>query len=75
MPRLAVCLFAAVLGAAPCADAAGAQDPMKPTAPQSMMPPGEKARLAACQEKAARQNVKMDERAKFLMDCMKEMAK
>lgn len=48
---------------------------MKPTAPQKMMPPDEKARLEACQQKAAAQNIKMDERAKFVMDCMKEMAK
>ncbi len=48
---------------------------MKPTAPTKMMPPDEKARMEACQQKAAQQNVKMDERAKFVMDCMKEMAK
>lgn len=72
MPRLAAFIFALAVSAA---GAAFAQDPMKPTAPQKMMPPVEKARLEACQQKAARQNIKMDERAKFLMDCMKEMAK
>ena len=52
-----------------------AQSDMKPTAPAKMMPPDEKARLETCQQKAAQQNIKMDERAKFVMDCMKEMAK
>ena len=48
---------------------------MTPTAPQKMMPPAEKARLEACQQKAADQGIAMDARAKFVMDCMKEMAK
>jgi len=49
---------------------ARAQAGMKPTAPQKMMSPREEQKMRECQQKAARQNVKMDERAKFVMDCM-----
>ena len=47
-----------------------AQPAMKPTAPQKMMSPAEKQKLQDCQRQAADQNVKMDDRAKFVMDCM-----
>ena len=75
MPRLTTIVFTILIGASLCTGAAFAQTDMKPTAPAKMMPPDEKARMEACQRKAAQQNVKMDERAKFVMDCMKEMAK
>jgi hypothetical protein len=52
-----------------------AHNELKSTASDRMMPAGEKARWQACQDKAVRQNIKMDERARFVMDCMKEMAK
>jgi hypothetical protein len=73
MPWLTAFILA--LAVSVSAGAAFAQSDMKPTAPAKMMPPDEKARLDACQQKAAQQNIKMDERAKFLMDCMKDMAK
>lgn len=47
-----------------------AQKAMKPSAAEKMMPPGEKRKLEDCQKLAAQRNIKMDERAKFLMDCM-----
>jgi hypothetical protein len=75
MPRLTAIASAIVFGAILCAGAAGANDAMNPTAPTRMMPPDEKARLDACRQKAAQQNIKMDERARFIMDCMKDMAK
>lgn len=75
VPRLTVYFFAVVLGVSLAAGAAAAQSGMKPTAPEKMMPPAEKARLDACQQKAAQHNIHMDGRAKFIMDCMKEMAK
>jgi len=56
------------------AGTAAAQPAMKATAPEKMMPPGEKQRLEECQKMAAQKNVKMDERARFLMDCMKAKA-
>lgn len=73
MARLTAFLFVLAVGLN--ASAAFAQSDMKPSAPAKMMPPAEKARLEACQQKAAQQNIKMDDRAKFIMDCMKEMAK
>jgi hypothetical protein len=73
MLRLSAC-FVAVAVALSAGVALAASD-MTPTAPQKMMPPAEKARLEACQKKADEQHVAMDTRAKFVMDCMKEMAK
>ncbi len=75
MPRVIVYIFAFVLGSALHVNTTFARSDMKPTAPAKMMPPGEKARLETCQLKAAQQKIKMDERARFVMDCMKEMAK
>jgi hypothetical protein len=43
---------------------------MKPSAPQKMMSPREAQKMRACEKQAADQNVKKDERAKFVMDCM-----
>jgi len=47
-----------------------AQTAMKPTAPQKMMSPAEQKKMHTCEQQAADQNVPMDERAKFVMDCM-----
>ncbi|MGH6727513.1 MAG: hypothetical protein ACREB8_13370 [Pseudolabrys sp.] len=66
MPRvLALTMTIGLLGAV-----AYAQAPMKPTAPQKMMSPSEADKMHACEKQAADQNVKMDERAKFVMNCM-----
>jgi hypothetical protein len=51
--------------------AAAAATTMKPSAPEKMASPADKAKMTACEAKAAAQNVRMDARAKFLMDCMK----
>ncbi len=75
MLRLTIYLSAIALGAVLSAGTLSAQPGMKPTAPKKMMRPAEEARLQVCQQKAAQQQVKMDERAKFIMVCMKEMAK
>jgi hypothetical protein len=53
-----------------CVSAAYAGDAMTPTAAQKMTSPEQKTLMAACQRKAADQNVPMAERAKFVMDCM-----
>ena len=66
MPRLVVLLTAVIVGLG----AALAQTPMKPSAPQKMMSPEEAQKMRACEKQAADQNIKMDERAKFVMDCM-----
>ncbi len=66
MPRaIALAMMLSLFGAG-----AGAQSAMKPTAPQKMMSPEEAKKMHACEKQAADQNIKMDERAKFVMDCM-----
>ena len=68
MPR-PVALLTAVALSLVCA-AASAQSSMKPSAPQKMMSPAEAQKMHDCEKQAADQNIKMDERAKFVMDCM-----
>jgi len=68
-------IFPGIFLAMVLAGAAAAQPGMKATAPQKMMPPDEKQRLDECNKMAAERNIKMDERARFLMECMKEKAK
>lgn len=75
MMRTMIHAAACVIAVGLSAGAAVAASDMKPTAPEKMMPPAEKVRLETCQRKADEQNVAMDARAKFVMDCMKEMAK
>jgi len=52
------------------AGAVSAKDPMKPTAADEMMSPDQKRRMHDCEQLAAQRNIKMNERAKFLTDCM-----
>jgi uncharacterized membrane protein YdfJ with MMPL/SSD domain len=68
MPRVIALLTAVTF----CfwAGAAVAQTSMKPSAPQKMMSPAEARKMRACEKQAADQNVKMDERSKYVMDCM-----
>jgi hypothetical protein len=68
MPRPFVLPMAAIIGLA--CGAAAAQPAMKPSAPEKMMSPGEAKKMQACEKQAADQNIKMDERSKFVMDCM-----
>ena len=66
MVRAIAVLAAMAMGAG----AALAQSAMKPTAPQKMMSPEEQKKMQACEKQAANQNIAMDRRAKFVMDCM-----
>jgi hypothetical protein len=66
MPRKIALLMAGSLLCGP----AFAQTPMKPSAPQKMMPPSEEQKMRGCEKQAADHNVKMDERSKYVMDCM-----
>jgi len=43
---------------------------MKSSAAEKMPSPAEKAKMKACEAKAAAQHIAMDARAKFVMDCM-----
>ena len=66
MPRaIALAMMQCLFGAG-----ADAQSAMKPTAPQKMMSPEEAKKVQTCEKQAVDQNIKMDERAKFVMDCM-----
>lgn len=72
MPRLALgcagALAAALVLAAPTA--AQTSDAMKATAPEKMSPPGESAAMCDCDKQAMRQHVKMEDRARFVKDCV-----
>lgn len=45
---------------------------MQPSAPQKMTSPDQARKMRNCEEKAAQNNIKMSERSKYVMDCMKE---
>ncbi len=68
MPRAIALTTAVIVGLA--AGAAPAQSSMKPSAPQKMMSPEEAQKMRDCEKQAADKNIKMDERAKYVMDCM-----
>jgi hypothetical protein len=70
MPRAIALLTAVTLSLGLGAGAACAQPSMKPSAPQKMMSPAEAQKMRACEKQAADQNIKMDERSKYVMDCM-----
>jgi hypothetical protein len=68
MPRPAALLAAMILSLAGAS--AYAQSPMKPSAPDKMTSPAEAQKMRDCDKQAAANNIKMDERAKYVMDCM-----
>jgi hypothetical protein len=68
MPRSAALLAAMILSLAGAS--AYAQSPMKPSAPDKMNSPEEAQKMRDCEKQAAANNIKMDERAKYVMDCM-----
>jgi hypothetical protein len=70
MPHRTGWLAAVFVSVSLAAGAGFAQTPMKPTAPQKMMSPTEAEKMHACEKQAADQNIKMDMRSKFVMDCM-----
>ena len=75
MPRAIALLAAVTLSLGFGAGAATAQSSMKPSAPQKMMSPDKAQKMRACEKQAADQNIKMDERSKYVMDCMTAKAK
>jgi len=46
---------------------------MKSTAPERMLSRADSKKMRACDERALRENVPMDQRAAFVKKCMKEM--
>jgi hypothetical protein len=69
MNRAIACLAAATLSLVAAA-VAPAQAAMRSTAPEKMTAPQDEQKMRDCQTQAARQNVPMQQRAKFVMDCM-----
>ena len=67
MPRL-IAFAAALIVSLACA--AAAQTSMKPSAPQKMTSPAEAKKMHDCEQQAERNNIQMDLRSKFVMDCM-----
>jgi hypothetical protein len=70
MPRRIVLLTAATVSLGLGVGAATAQPSMKPSAPQKMMSSDEAQKMRDCEKQAVQNNVKMDERSKYVMDCM-----
>jgi hypothetical protein len=47
-----------------------AQSSMKPSAPDKMTSPEEAKKMSDCQKQAAANNIQMEMRSKYVMDCM-----
>jgi len=46
---------------------------MKSTAPEKMLPRSDAAKMRACDEKAMREQIPMDQKAAFVKKCMAQM--
>jgi hypothetical protein len=57
------------------AAAAEQQAPMKATAPEKMMPSGAAEKMRECDKEAMQQNIKMEDRAQFVKDCVDKKMK
>jgi hypothetical protein len=75
MPHPIALITVATLSLGLGAAAANAQSSMKPSAPQKMMSPEEARKMRGCEQQAVQNNIKMDERSKYVMDCMTAKAK
>ncbi len=64
----ALCLAALLAQGAPV----NASD-MKSTAPEKMLPPSEAKKMRACDDKAMRLKIPMEQKAAFVKKCMAEM--
>jgi hypothetical protein len=56
-----------------CVSAPALAASMKSTAPEKMLPRNEAEKMRACDDKAKRENVPMDQKAAFVKKCMAEM--
>jgi hypothetical protein len=56
-----------------CISAPALATSMKSTAPEKMLPRSEAEKMRACDDKARRENVPMDQKAAFVKKCMAEM--
>jgi uncharacterized protein YycO len=67
--RIVIYFSALVLGGAFGVNAASATT-MKATAPEKMMPGDQAKKMRACQKRAMQQQIKMEDRSRFVSDCM-----
>jgi hypothetical protein len=67
LERAALLAGALLLGSAASAQSGGV---MKATAPELMTPPGEGAVMRECNKKAMDQHIKMEDRTRFVQDCI-----
>jgi hypothetical protein len=77
MPRLNMGFAALLAGGFLVASAVAAeqQAPMTATAPEKMMPRGAGEKMRECDKEAVRQNIKMEDHARFVKDCVDKKMK
>ena len=75
--RLMTFLISLTLAAAFFAYTASAQvpGPMKATAPEKMMPSDKAQKMRECEKRAEQQKIKMEDRARFVNECVAAGAK
>jgi hypothetical protein len=77
MPRLMNGFAALLAGGFPLVGVAAAQNDgtMKATAPEKMAPPGQSEAMRECDKMAIDQHIKMEDRARFVQDCIAKKMK
>lgn len=78
MPRLTFGFaFAAalLLAGTAAAQRSDVNNPMQATAPMKMTPPGESEPMRECDKMAMDQHIKMEDRARFVKDCIAKKMK
>ena len=77
MPRLMTGFAALLASVLPVAGVAAAQNDgtMKATAPEKMAPPGQSEAMRECDKMAMDQHIKMEDRARFVQDCIAKKMK
>lgn len=73
--RRAIVLLSALplLALLPAAGTPAQAAEMKATAPEKMLPPDKAKKMRACNDKAMQLKIPMEQKASFVMKCMKEM--
>jgi hypothetical protein len=77
MPRLMTGFAVLLAGVLPLVGVAAAQNggAMKATAPEKMAPPGQSEAMRECDKMAMDQHIKMEDRARFVQDCIAKKMK
>jgi hypothetical protein len=77
MARLMTGFAALLAGVLPFAGVAAAQNggTMTATAPEKMAPPGQSEAMRECDKMAMDQHIKMEDRARFVQDCIAKKMK